>query len=106
MKNTYHLLIIFPLTLSGLAHADIGDSDREVRQKNLDQACEQARERKLAPERNRIIQECINSGRTQHYCIEFNKDYGARMGDRAPLYLDLPACVKAFEYKRSYRSGN
>ncbi len=35
-------------------------------------------------------------------CQRFYSDYGARTGDRAPLYYDLPECVAAFEYRQSY----
>lgn len=75
-----------------------------LRQQALDQACEQAREQKLAPLRRRYIDECVQArGRDRAYCERFYSDYGDRSGDRAPLFYDLPACVEAFDHRRSYR---
>jgi hypothetical protein len=31
----------------------------------------------------------------------FYSDFGAQSGHRAPLFYDLPECVKAFEYQNS-----
>ncbi len=79
--------------------------DRAATQQTLDAACEAARERKLEPERARYAQECVQLKMkdTLEECQRFYSDYGARIGDRAPLYYDLPECVAAFDYRQSYR---
>ena len=77
-------------------------SERE--QAALDAACEAAREEKLAPERERYIEECVEEGQREDRaaCERFYADYGNQSGDRAPLYMDLPDCVEAFEYRRDH----
>jgi uncharacterized protein YgiB involved in biofilm formation len=66
----------------------------------LDARCEAAREAKLGPERAEYIEECVEKGKERDYCTRFYADHGARAGNRAPLYLDLPECMEAFEYRR------
>jgi len=66
----------------------------------LDARCEAAREAKLGPERAEYIEECVDEGKERDYCTRFYADHGAQAGRRAPLYLDLPECVEAFEYRR------
>ena len=81
------------------------ENDRAVTQQTLDAACEAARERKLEPERAMYAQECVQrkTKDTLEECQRFYSDYGARIGDRTPLYYDLPECVAAFDYRQSYR---
>ena len=91
-------LLLLPPSLT------VGD-DRTTRQAYLDSECEAARERKLAPERTKYIEECVrNKNRdSREDCERFYSDYGARSGNRAPLYYDFPECVSAFEFRKSYR---
>ena len=91
-------LLIPCLTIGGV-------NDRATRQAHLDAECEAAREHKLAPEREKYIEECVrNKNRdSREACERFYSDYGARSGNRAPLYYDLPECVSAFEFRKSYR---
>ena len=81
------------------------DSNRESMQQELDAACEAAREHKLAPERARHIDACVRQELrgSREECERFYSDYGAQSGARAPLYYDLPECVKAFKFRESYR---
>lgn len=84
-----------------------GETDRDAQQALLDAECEAARERKLAPERDKYIDECVRDKvkDSREACERFYSDYGARSGDRAPLYYDLPECVSAFEFRKSYRQS-
>jgi len=72
----------------------------------LDVMCEEEREKRLAPEREQLIQNCVNKGRSQGYCERYHSDYGAAqriIGTnqvRPALYLDLPECVAAWEARR------
>ena len=79
----------------------------EEAQARLDKACQDAREEKLAPEREKYIEECVEKKvrDTREDCERFYADYGNQSGNRAPLYMDLPECVKAFEHQRSKGSG-
>lgn len=85
--------------------ADARDPDREARQAKLDKACESAREAMLAPLRRQFVEECVREEHrpTRRECEDFYADYGARSGNRAPLFYDLPECVEAFEYQQSER---
>ena len=71
-------------------------------QARLDAACEAAREEKLAPLRAGFIDECVEKEQRpdRAACERFYADYGNQSGNRAPLFYDLPECVKAFEYRR------
>jgi hypothetical protein len=71
-------------------------------QAKLDAACEAAREKKLAPLRAGFIDECVEKKQRpdRAACERFYADYGNQAGNRAPLFYDLPECVKAFEYRR------
>lgn len=71
-------------------------------QAKLDAACEAAREQKLAPLRAGFIEECIEKKQRpdRAACERFYADFGNQAGNRAPLFYDLPECVKAFEYRR------
>ena len=91
--------LLFPCIAAG------SKSEREEAQAKLDAECEAARERKLAPERSKYIEECVRDKvrESREACERFYSDYGGRSGNRAPLYYDLPECVKAFEFRRSYR---
>ena len=81
------------------AHA-ANNSDRE--QAKLDAACEAAREKKLAPLRAGFIEECVEKKQRpdRAACERFYADFGNQAGSRAPLFYDLPECVKAFEHRR------
>ncbi len=62
-------------------------------------ACEQARERLIAPERERLIDKCIAEKKDAGYCENHYRDYGSGgMGAggkyRKRLYNDIPACQK------------
>jgi len=92
----FAIFFIFTLMAS-----DISANNRTAEQQQLDQACEAAREQKLAPLRRQYIDECVQKQKKDRaYCERFYSDYGAQSGRRAPLFYDLPECVKAFEYKR------
>lgn len=105
MKYTQSLMVVC-LTLF-LASPAIANESREEKQSRLDQACEVAREKKLAPMRKEFVEECVANKEqpSRNDCERFYADYGGRMGGRAPLFYDLPQCVEAFEYQQSARSS-
>lgn len=103
MTSTRILKGLAAVLCLGLFAASIGaDDEREEEQARLDQACEAAREEKLIPEREALVRECVanNERPDEASCKRFYADYGNQSGNRAPLYMDLPACVEAFEYRR------
>ena len=101
MKIMQLLLLSILVGLSATSLV-IADSKSSRKQAELDQACEVAREKKLAPERKKYIEECVTRKQKpdRASCERFYADYGNRSGNRAPLYYDLPECEKAFEYRK------
>ena len=89
------------LLLSGGLSADAAKKQAE-----LDAECERAREAKLAPMRKKHVDECVEKGQRpdRASCEAFYADYGAQSGNRAPLFMDLPECVKAFEFRQENRT--
>lgn len=100
MRGYHWLMLLFVISLPLVA---------DDKQQQLDAQCEAAREAKLAPEREQLIQECpAQFDKSLDECRHFYRDYGAalmRQGEivRAPLYYDLPACEAAFEYRQRDR---
>lgn len=75
--------------------------------KQLDTLCGKEREKRLAPEREQLIQNCItNQRKSPEYCERYYSDYGAAQringtdNMRPALYRDLPECIAAFEARR------
>lgn len=81
-------------------------ADTSSKQAELDTACERAREAKLAPMRDKYVEECVNKKQKpdRKSCEAFYADFGAQSGNRAPLFYDLPECVEAFEFRQGNRS--
>ena len=79
------------------------ERERQAKQAELDGACEVARQKKLIPLRAGFVDECVEKKQRpdRQSCERFYADYGNQSGNRAPLFYDLPECVKAFEYSRS-----
>lgn len=100
MKNMMLLVLILIMSTPVLAK-----ETREAKQARLDSACEAARQKKLAPMRQQIVEECVANKElpNREECERFYADYGERMGGRAPLFYDLPECVTAFEFQQSAR---
>lgn len=67
----------------------------------LEALCESEREKRLKPERERLINRCIESGKKQaDWCRNYYADYGDAMRldpvhVRPALYYDLPECIAA-----------
>lgn len=103
MKILLALTIAIALTFPFVSMSS--DRDRQATQERLNAECEAARELELAPERTKFIEECVEKQQRSDRaaCERFYSDYGAQSGNRAPLYYDLPECVKAFEFQRSHR---
>ena len=102
MAKLLHRRSVLTLALLTSAAA-VSAADRAEQQTTLDAACEQARERRLAPERERFVEECVAKKQKpdRASCERFYSDYGARSGKRAPLYYDLPECIEAFEFRKN-----
>ena len=100
MKNIQVLLFIVLVSLV-ISPVQAKES-REDKQASLDAACEVERQKKIAPMRKKVIEDCVANKELSDRpeCERFYADYGERMGGRAPLFYDLPACVTAFEFQQ------
>jgi len=80
----------------------LADEARDAKQAKLDAACEAARQEKLAPLRQKYINECVANKElpSREECERFYADYGERTGRKAPLFYDLPECVAAFNFQQ------
>ena len=98
---TLVLFLSFAVSASSL-------TDRETLQKKHDSACEKARTNIIENHETKFINECIGKGiGNESYCKRFYSDYGNTilnaLGSRTSFFYDLPECVKAFKFKKSYR---
>ena len=91
MKNMQVLLIVVFISL--LINPARAKESREDKQARLDAACEVERQKKIAPMRKKVTEDCVANKElpSRSECERFNADYGERMGGRAPLLYDLPA---------------
>jgi len=85
-----------------LASPALADTARDAKQAELDAACEAARQTKLAPIREKYVEECVANKEqpSRQECERFYADYGERTGRKAPLFYDLPECVTAFNFQQ------
>ena len=99
--HRYLLLLIIVPGLAAAAHAG-EDSLQELQDR-----CETAREARLAPERQALIQTCIQEQKkSPEKCERFYADYGAGGraaggGARVRLYNDLPECEALYKAEKA-----
>lgn len=82
-------------------------ADRAAEVAALEARCEQEREAKIKPLRDKEIANCLANRSDKDYCNTFWKDYGNAVrlpnGGMVPrMFDDLPSCVAAFEARREY----
>ncbi len=109
MKDARMLLMVLAIVAFTTGQADETEKERAAKQAELDTACEEARQAKLIPLRAQFVEECVAKEQRpdRESCERFYADYGNKTGNRAALFYDLTECLKAFEYRQSYRrSGN
>lgn len=92
-RATFLFLMSTSLTSVAFAHQN--------EQKKLDQACESARQIALKPRRNEIYQECRHKfKKSESVCHNEAKAYNGNRINGAPLFYELPACEKAFAFRK------
>jgi hypothetical protein len=82
-------------------------ADRASEVASLEARCEQDREAKIKPLREKEIKNCVANRSDLDYCKTFWKDYGnpvrLKNGATTPrMFDDLPSCVAAFEARREF----
>ncbi len=105
MRNEWLLLMVSAMVVSVAGHAIETEEERKAKQAELDAICEEARQKKIIPLRAQFVEECVEKEQRpdRASCERFYADYGERAGKRVPLFYDLPECVRAHEYRSSYR---
>ncbi len=109
MKNARLLLMVLAIVVLVSGQANENKDERKARQAELDAACEVARQKKLTPMRAEYVEECVEKKqrRDREACERFYADYGdSSANNLVPLFYDLPECVKAHEYRKSYRRSS
>ncbi len=74
--------------------------------------CEAEREKLIAPERQKAIEECVTKKRnTQEYCERFYRDFGEggrtqQGGYRQRMFHDIPECIAADEAEKREKGNS
>lgn len=112
MTDRRYLACVTVLTVALVSPHAFGQpaSPSEASLEELDRKCYDARMKKLEPERENLIQQCIKDGNNADYCRRYYRDYGeggtTLYGNRRRgKYFDLPECQKA-EQARMTRDQN
>ena len=91
------LVIVINSSVGSMAYANEGE------QVKLDQACEAARQVALEPRRKKIYQECLHKfEKSEAVCLSEAKIYNGNRINGAPLFYELPACEKAFVFRKKH----
>ncbi len=105
MKKKWILLIVSAMVFSVAGYAVETEAERQAKQADLDAVCEAARQKEIIVARAKHVEECAEKKQLpdRATCERFYADYGERAGVQPPLFYDLPECVRAHEYRTSYR---
>lgn len=91
------IAILFFTFSSSIALAEANKS----KQVKLDKACEAARQVALKPRKNEIIHECITKfKKNDSVCQQEADAYNGNRINGAPMFYELPACEKAFQFRK------
>lgn len=104
MKNA-RLLLMLAMMVSAAGLAYETEEERKAKQAELDAACEAARQVEIIAARAQLVEECVEKKQRpdRESCERFYATYGQNSPNGPALFFDLPACVTAHEYSRSYR---
>jgi len=95
-------VLLSAVFVSLLINPALAKESRGDKQARLDAACEVERQKKIAPMRQQVVEECVTNKElpSRKECERFYADYGERTGRKAALFYDLPECVTAFEFQQ------
>ena len=104
MKNA-RLLLMLAMVVSAAGLAYETEEERKAKQAELDATCEAARQVEIIAARAQLVEECVDKKQRpdRESCERFYASYGQNSPNGPALFYDLPACVTAHEYSRSYR---
>lgn len=93
-------LFTLAFTISSISFMTLSHGDEQL---TLDKECEKARQIALAPRKKEIYQECHEKfKKSEAVCKEEAQAYNGNRINGAPMFYELPECVKAFEYKNKH----
>ena len=96
-------LLAFIALAFSLTSASYAATANEKKQISLDLACETARQQALKPRQKEIYQECRTKfKKSEKVCKDEAKAYNGNRIGGAPLFYELPACEKAFDYRKKH----
>lgn len=94
------LLSMTIVTITFHSTVTLADSTK-AQQKKLDNACEAARQIALKPRKQEIYQECITKfKKSESNCQQEANAYNGNRINGAPMFYELPACEKAFSFRK------
>ena len=99
-SNLFRFVIMLFVISNSIGSIVYANEDEQVK---LDQACEAARQVALKPRRKEIYQECIHKfNKSEDVCLSDAKAYNGNRINGAPLFYELPACEKAFAFRKKH----
>ena len=111
LKSIIITVLLLPTLLltfqSSLVMANKVSPARLKQQVLLDQQCEKDRQKSLAPRKREIYQECLKVfKKSKKICEEEATVYNGKRINGAPLFYELPSCVKAFNYREESKKNS
>jgi len=98
------LLALFVLSITLLSTSSVALAS-DKKQTSLDQACEEARQKALKPRKKEIYQECRQKfQKSEKVCKREAQAFNGNRIGGAPMFYELPACEKAFNYRKKQAS--
>lgn len=99
MRKKYIFIVIAFLAInSSIAQADATKN----KQAKLDKACEAARQVALKPRQDEIYHECLTKFKKSKLVCQQEADvYNGNRINGAPMFYELPACEKAFTFRKT-----
>lgn len=84
------------------------EDERRAKQAQLDAICAEAREKKIKPLRDELIEKCVEKEKhpDRAKCERYYKNFGEQSATRGPMFYDLPECVRAHEHRTGYRKSD
>ncbi len=105
MKINSLLLTSFLITISliTLYSSTVLANTTKIEQARLDKVCESSRQKALEPRKKEIYQECLTKfKKDKSVCQQEADAYNGNRINGAPMFYELPACVKAFEFRKKH----
>jgi len=96
-------LCVFLILITGLLCTSSLVFAKQNTQATLDSACEAARQKALKPRKKEIYQECRQKfKKDEKVCKREAKAFNGNRIGGAPMFYELPACEKAFNYRKKH----